>query len=182
MQLQQTQQLLHGMMLKHFGQSPSHAEQDVLLRKLEERLDEVSGQLEKTKTCLEETSTRFDEQVDHLANGAVTHVILHPPSPWELRVRKPQAPPKKPMPLSSLGPFPPFSQAGRVDADAGCKRMQLAQKEAAKQHLCAEKRQLRNAERPPRPQQGGPDRFSPKRLPVDTRDGHVQAWVVPWNS
>jgi len=179
MQLQQTQQLLHGMMLKQFSAQPSHAEQDVLIRKLEERLDEIRGRLEETKTRLEEASTRLDEQED------VRHFMLHLPSPWQWCVWRPPPPPKKSMPLTSLGPFAPFKQAGRSDADAGCKRMQLAQQAAATHRLCAEQRSP-SAQGTCHPQQalqhGGPARFSPKYLPADARDGHVQAWVVQLNS
>lgn len=177
MQMMQTQQLMHGMMLKQFSAHPSHGEQDVLIRKLEERLDEVRGRLEETKTRLEETSTRVDEQEE------VKHFMLHLPSPWKWCVWEPPAP-KKSMPLSSLGPFPAFKQADRSDADAGFKRMQLAQQAAAKHRLRAEERSP--SPKSTRSQQallyGSPSRFSPKHLPVDARNGHVQAWVVELNS
>lgn len=169
--------------MKNFSEQPSHADQDALVRKLERRLDEVHGRLEETKTRLEETSTRLDEQADHHANGKVAHHMLHLPSPWHWRVWEP--PPKKLIPLSSLGPFVPFKQAGCSDADAGCKRMQTAQQEAAK-HLLRAEEQSCSAKNMPRPQQallpGGRARFSPKYSPVDARDGHVQAWVARMNS
>jgi len=185
MQMQQTNQLLQGMMLKHFSAQPSHAEQDVA-RKLEERLDDsrkLEEKLDEVHKRLEETTTRLDEQEDD------RHFMLHLPSPWKWCIWEPppSPPPKKSMPLTSLGPFAPFKQAGGSDAGAGCRPMQLAQQTAAKHRLHARERSpsprcTTQLSKPEALLHGSPARFSPKQFPTDARDGHVQAWVVQLDS